>query len=123
MGVVREEGARCERRGRYLGEGRADGEMDSIYAPVRFVVSTAAAGAGFCDVCTAVVWILLIRFRTLLGVACLAQNLATHLKDSQPSLGITRRDVQCVTIAGLCHDLGHGPWSHVWDSMFIPSIL
>ncbi|KAI8984880.1 HD-domain/PDEase-like protein [Trametes punicea] len=63
------------------------------------------------------------RFEHCLGVAYLAQTLAMHLKDSQPSLGITQRDVQCVTIAGLCHDLGHGPWSHVWDSMFIPSIL
>ncbi|KAM5540654.1 hypothetical protein V8D89_005685 [Ganoderma adspersum] len=63
------------------------------------------------------------RFEHCLGVAYLAQTLAMHLKTSQPSLGITQRDVQCVTIAGLCHDLGHGPWSHVWDSMFIPSIL
>ncbi|OSD01974.1 HD-domain/PDEase-like protein [Trametes coccinea BRFM310] len=63
------------------------------------------------------------RFEHCLGVAYLAQTLAIHLKESQPSLGITQRDVQCVTIAGLCHDLGHGPWSHVWDSMFIPSIL
>ncbi|KAI0637570.1 HD-domain/PDEase-like protein [Trametes polyzona] len=63
------------------------------------------------------------RFEHCLGVAYLAQTLAMHLKDSQPSLGITQRDVQCVTIAGLCHDLGHGPWSHVWDSMFIPYIL
>ncbi|KAI0368467.1 HD-domain/PDEase-like protein [Pilatotrama ljubarskyi] len=63
------------------------------------------------------------RFEHCLGVAYLAQTLAMHLKDSQPSLGITQRDVQCVTIAGLCHDLGHGPWSHVWDNMFIPSIL
>ncbi len=59
----------------------------------------------------------------LAGVAYLAQTLAMHLKGAQPSLGITQRDVQCVTIAGLCHDLGHGPWSHVWDSMFIPAIL
>ncbi|KAI0640534.1 HD-domain/PDEase-like protein [Trametes meyenii] len=63
------------------------------------------------------------RFEHCLGVAYLAQTLAMHIKDSQPSLGITQRDVQCVTIAGLCHDLGHGPWSHVWDSMFIPAIL
>ncbi|KAI0706868.1 hypothetical protein C8T65DRAFT_740425 [Cerioporus squamosus] len=63
------------------------------------------------------------RFEHCLGVAYLAQTLAMHLKESQPSLGITQRDVQCVTIAGLCHDLGHGPWSHVWDSMFIPAIL
>ncbi|KAH9853312.1 HD-domain/PDEase-like protein [Lenzites betulinus] len=63
------------------------------------------------------------RFEHCLGVAYLAQTLAMHLKESQPSLGISQRDVQCVTIAGLCHDLGHGPWSHVWDSMFIPSIM
>ncbi|RDX44748.1 HD-domain/PDEase-like protein [Lentinus brumalis] len=63
------------------------------------------------------------RFEHCLGVAYLAQTLAMHLKGAQPSLGITQRDVQCVTIAGLCHDLGHGPWSHVWDSMFIPAIL
>ncbi|CDO76374.1 hypothetical protein BN946_scf185011.g38 [Trametes cinnabarina] len=63
------------------------------------------------------------RFEHCLGVAYLAQTLAIHLKDSQPSLRITQRDVQCVTIAGLCHDLGHGPWSHVWDSMFIPAVM
>ncbi|KAI0751780.1 hypothetical protein C8Q80DRAFT_1159278, partial [Daedaleopsis nitida] len=63
------------------------------------------------------------RFEHCLGVAYLSQTLAMHLRDSQPSLGISQRDVQCVTIAGLCHDLGHGPWSHVWDSMFIPAIL
>jgi HD superfamily phosphohydrolase len=49
--------------------------------------------------------------------------MATHLKTRQPALGITDRDVECVQIAGLCHDLGHGPWSHVWDGMFIPRAL
>ncbi|PPR04920.1 hypothetical protein CVT24_007164 [Panaeolus cyanescens] len=49
--------------------------------------------------------------------------MAQHLKDKQPDLGITDRDVLCVAVAGLCHDLGHGPWSHVWDGMFIPEVL
>lgn len=46
-----------------------------------------------------------------------------HLQNSQPELEITDRDVKCVQLAGLCHDLGHGPWSHVWDSLFIPNAL
>ena len=57
------------------------------------------------------------------GVAYLAGLLVTRLQRMQPELGITERDVRCVQLAGLCHDLGHGPWSHVWDGLFIPSIL
>ncbi|KIM78005.1 hypothetical protein PILCRDRAFT_608246 [Piloderma croceum F 1598] len=63
------------------------------------------------------------RFEHCLGVAHLARLMAEHLQKSQPELGITPRDVQCVQLAGLCHDLGHGPWSHVWDSLFIPTAL
>ncbi|KZP19123.1 HD-domain/PDEase-like protein [Athelia psychrophila] len=63
------------------------------------------------------------RFEHCLGVAHLARLMAEHLQKSQPELDITDRDVQCVQLAGLCHDLGHGPWSHVWDSLFIPKAL
>ncbi|KAJ7476897.1 hypothetical protein B0H11DRAFT_2031118 [Mycena galericulata] len=62
------------------------------------------------------------RFEHCLGVAHLAREMAEQLRTEQPALGITSRDVDCVQIAGLCHDLGHGPWSHVWDGMFIPFI-
>ncbi|KAJ7499848.1 hypothetical protein FB451DRAFT_1206806 [Mycena latifolia] len=62
------------------------------------------------------------RFEHCLGVAHLARSMVEHLRHKQPELGITPRDVDCVQIAGLCHDLGHGPWSHVWDGLFIPSV-
>jgi len=63
------------------------------------------------------------RFEHSLGVAYLARQMVVHLKDAQPELGITDRDVKCVELAGLCHDLGHGPWSHVWDGPYLSKAL
>ncbi|XP_067448523.1 deoxynucleoside triphosphate triphosphohydrolase SAMHD1-like [Thunnus thynnus] len=62
------------------------------------------------------------RFEHSIGVAYLAGQLLQNLKTEQEELDIDDRDILCVQIAGLCHDLGHGPFSHLFDGMFIPKV-
>jgi len=60
------------------------------------------------------------RFEHSLGVAHLAYRFATQLWHAQPQeLEIDRGDIRVVGLAGLCHDLGHGPFSHVFDREFL----
>jgi len=63
------------------------------------------------------------RFEHSLGTAHLATNMfdalrtraQSHLRDA-----LTGADRVAVQLAGLCHDLGHGPFSHVFDNEFLP---
>ena len=50
-----------------------------------------------------------------IGVAHLAGVAATHLRTSQPELRIDDEDILCVKLAGLVHDIGHGPFSHMFE--------
>ena len=63
------------------------------------------------------------RFEHSLGVAWLASEWGTHLQTVQPELGITPAQVLCLQLAGLCHDLGHGPFSHMFDEHFIKPLM
>ncbi len=55
------------------------------------------------------------RFEHSLGVGYIAGKFARHLLKKYPDY-VDEKDVLCVTIAGVCHDLGHGPFSHLWES-------
>lgn len=59
------------------------------------------------------------RFEHSLGVSYLARSFVESLKQAQPYLDITPADILCVEIAGLIHDLGHGPFSHMYDGKFL----
>ena len=60
------------------------------------------------------------RFAHSLGVSFLAGKLVEKLqRQSSPPLHISEREVLCVKLAGLCHDLGHGPLSHTFEK-FVP---
>jgi HD superfamily phosphohydrolase len=63
------------------------------------------------------------RFEHSIGVAFLAKQFLKELQMNQPELNITEEDLINVEIAGLCHDLGHGPFSHIYDDMFLANKL
>ena len=62
------------------------------------------------------------RFEHSLGVSHLAEKLARRIMNTQPALGITEKDILCVKLGALLHDIGHGPFSHVFE-LFVTNVL
>ncbi|KMZ96777.1 HD superfamily phosphohydrolase protein [Plasmodium vivax] len=62
------------------------------------------------------------RFEHSLGVGYLSAKYFAHLCNRynlSPYSGELNKMLRCVQIAGLCHDLGHGPFSHTFESFFM----
>lgn len=56
------------------------------------------------------------RWEHSVGVMHLAGYFVNHLRHPDNFPGCCdSKDQLCVMIAGLCHDLGHGPFSHLWE--------
>ena len=57
------------------------------------------------------------RFEHSLGVFHLANNYINLLENKSEVQLFTIKEKQCVCLAGLFHDLGHGPFSHIFDNI------
>ncbi|GJP51271.1 hypothetical protein CLOM_g10444 [Closterium sp. NIES-68] len=55
------------------------------------------------------------RLEHSIGTSHLANQVVESLRRHQPELRINDDDVMAVTLAGLCHDMGHGCFSHMLD--------
>ncbi|KAG5511145.1 hypothetical protein JKF63_07086 [Porcisia hertigi] len=57
------------------------------------------------------------RFEHSIGVAHMARILLLNIQRNQPDLGLSEVDVELVMLAGLFHDIGHGPFSHLFEDV------
>ena len=62
------------------------------------------------------------RFEHSIGTYHLATQMISNISKKQPELKITDEIIQLVGIAGLCHDLGHLLFSHLFDDYFLEKL-
>jgi HD superfamily phosphohydrolase len=60
------------------------------------------------------------RYEHSIGTAYVGNKMIMYLRNKHPELCITDREVLMITIASLCHDIGHGPFSHLFDGQIVP---
>ncbi|NHJ05634.1 MAG: HD domain-containing protein [Candidatus Heimdallarchaeota archaeon] len=56
------------------------------------------------------------RFEHSLGVAYLAEKMANSITHDE-EVNLTEKDISHVKIAGMLHDIGHGPFSHTFEAL------
>ena len=57
------------------------------------------------------------RFEHSIGVAHMARVLLQNFQSHQPELQIGANDIVYGMLAGLLHDIGHGPFSHLFEDV------
>ncbi len=50
------------------------------------------------------------------------KNLQEYFKEKD-MIDLDDYIIELISIGGLCHDIGHGPYSHMFDDIFIPELL
>ena len=62
------------------------------------------------------------RFEHSIGTYHLALKIMNNLIKNSPDINISSEIIFLVSIAGLCHDLGHMIYSHLFDDIFIKNL-
>ncbi|AYV85043.1 MAG: putative HD domain-containing protein [Satyrvirus sp.] len=75
------------------------------------------------------------RFEHSLGVYHLAGKILEKIQQEYPDkeyiipelgpnpIKLSQKIIECIKIAGLCHDIGHGPFSHIFDDILLQNSI